>query len=198
MRGLLVRVGIDISEKSGGWNAPVDMRTRRFIFVPIRDEGYNRCGEYIDEGRRVYGEEVAPALKKFAHECQREESRCFQLPKRLNGNVAMHLDPDFKYLTYGDDLPRGWNLILHGDWPGLEEDDFLAFYSSFRNIHEPDKPGGLVYALIGLFVLQSPPIVYRPGHPIPHDERLQNAHTRWKAWDKDQIVVHARGSVWPI
>ena len=175
MRGLLVRVGIDTSEKSGGWNAPVEMRNRRFVFVPIKDQAYNTSGKYIDGGRRVYGE-VIFELARFAQECGQADSKCFQLPKRLDGNVAMHLDPDFKCLTYGDDLPRGRKLIPNGDRPGLEKDDFLAFYSSFRSIAWPDKPRSLVYALIGLFVLERPP--YEPTCSMPHDERLQNAHTR--------------------
>jgi hypothetical protein len=40
VRGLLVRVAIDQTPRYGGWNAPVNTQSRRFLYVPIIDS-YN-------------------------------------------------------------------------------------------------------------------------------------------------------------
>lgn len=92
MRGLLVRVGID--QTYGGWNAPVNTATGRFMFVPIQDRSYND-GNYFENGRRAYYEEVTTALANFAIECGVPDGRCFRLPLRLH-NEPMHLDPDIR------------------------------------------------------------------------------------------------------
>ena len=57
MRGLLVRVGIDQTPEYGGWNAPVNTQTWRFMSVPIRDSTYNDAS-YVENGERIYGKEV--------------------------------------------------------------------------------------------------------------------------------------------
>src|ERR1019366_8502767 len=83
VRGLLVRVGIDQTPKYGGWNAPVNTQTWRFMFVPIRDSTYNDAG-YIANGERIYGKEVVAELARFGVECGEPALDCFRLPLRLH------------------------------------------------------------------------------------------------------------------
>jgi hypothetical protein len=177
MRGLLVRVGIDMTAAYGGWNAPVNIATRRFLFIPIQDRSYND-GTYFENGRRVYHEEVTTALANFAVECGDPAGRHFSLPVRLH-NEPMHLDPDFLRLTYGDDSRRGRTLRE------LKEDDFIVFYSSLR----PLEGGRLVYALIGIFVLSGTPI---SASKLTDVQRLCNAHTRWKNVKAGDIVAFGK------
>ena len=176
MKGLLVRVGIDSTPEYGAWNAPVNT-DNRFVFVPIKDHEYNVSGLYIEGGNRQY-EEVIPELDKFARECGHVDKECFELPARLH-KEPMHLDPDFLKLTYGDKNKRGKKLLKFG------EDDFIAFYSSLRQV----SGGTLTYALIGLFVLAASP---RLACEVPASERRWNAHTRWNSVESDDIVVYGK------
>lgn len=176
MRGLLIRVGIDQSEESGDWNAPVNTETNRFIFVPIRDR-YNNSG-YIKDGERIYGKEVPSALADFERECGESNNICFQLPARLL-HQPMHLDPDFLRLTYGDDGKRGRKLMQFG------EDDFLVFYAGLK----PICGGRLEYALIGLFTLAGRPLDVTQ---VPDTQKLYNAHTRWNSVNAGDIVAHGK------
>jgi hypothetical protein len=115
MRGILVRVGIDL--KAGGWNAPVDPESGAFVFVPIpEDEDKVRHGL-----SRLY-DEVIPAVNTFH----------VHLPERLLGR-PMHLDPDFNQLTYGDIHPRNIPLL------DLDQGDFIAFYAGMRSIRKEDE-----------------------------------------------------------
>lgn len=174
-RGLLVRVGID--KTSGGWNAPVNLDTKRFIFVPIKDDPYNPNGCYIRGGKRTY-DEVLPDLAKFASECGQSDRSRFRLPPHLSA-CPMHLDPDFLHLTYGDGLQRGRTLR------NFVEDDFIAFYASLQSVRDDH----LVYALIGLFVLSGRPL---HAQDVSDSERLRNAHTRWLNIKDGDIVVRAK------
>jgi hypothetical protein len=177
VRGLLVRVGIDQTPEYGGWNAPVNTQTWRFMFVPIRDSTYNDAS-YVVNGERVYGKEVTAALARFGVECGDPTHECFRLPVRLH-NEPMHLDPDFLHLTYGDDPRRGRSLRE------FKEDDFIAFYSSLRSLNG----GKLIYALIGLFVLAGSPI---NASDVADHQRLSNAHTRWKNVKVADIVAFGK------
>lgn len=174
MKGLLVRVGIDQPSAYGGWNAPVNTQSGRYVYVPIRDFSYNDSG-YIAGGKHVYGKEVTATLAAFGSECGDTDNVCFRLPLRLH-DEPMHLDPDFLSLTYGDDAKRGRKL------KEFKEDDFIAFYASLR----PICGGQLVYALIGLFILSAPPIDV--AH-VPVSQRVFNAHTRWNTVKNGDFVV---------
>jgi hypothetical protein len=176
LQGLLVRVGID--QTFGGWNAPVN-KNNQFVFVPIPDTSYNEDGSYIPDGEQLYREKVTAPLQQFGLECDRPDHTCFRLPPRLD-DKPMHLDPDFKRLTYGDDDGRRGRMLKEFD-----ADDFLAFYSSFR----PVEGGKLVYALIGLFVLTGRPV--RASQILDRD-RLCNAHTRWKSVKCGDIVAFGK------
>lgn len=165
VRGLLVRVGID--QAYGGWNAPVDPETFEFAYVPIPD------GEQHAELATPY-EQVLDAVARFP------DSR---LPDSLRGR-AMHLDPDFEHLTYGDVGTRRGRGASR-----LEAGDFIAFYSSLR----PTRPAAhtLVYALIGFYRVQNVAWV----GAIPRDQWRENAHTRRVDASPSDIVVRAQPGV---
>jgi hypothetical protein len=76
----------------------------------------------------------------------------------------MHLDPDFVTLTYGDQGRRAMQINALG------AGDFLVFYASLRDV----RGGGLLYALIGLMVIE------RIVRAVDVAENLwsTNAHTR--------------------
>jgi hypothetical protein len=160
MHALLVRVGIDAT--SGGWNAPVDPVTGRFVFVPISEDPQLRKKEF----EHHYTELEKPLLAFGQH-----------LPEHLK-NKHMHLDPDFTHLTYGDRHPR--DLPIRE----LEPGDFLVFYAGLRSIRPADRH--LIYAIIGFFTVRE---VVRAGD-IPKARWHENAHTR-RAGSPDDLVVRA-------
>jgi hypothetical protein len=160
MKGILVRVGIDAT--AGGWNSPVDPRSREFVFVPIPEDKPVRAGF-----SRGY-EELIPVLEKFH----------IRLPNHLL-RQKMHLDPDFTHLTYGDRHPR--NIPLRE----LKSGDFLVFYSGLRSILPENRK--LVYAIIGFFLVDE--VV--PASAMPPEQWHENAHTRRESPGGD-IVIRAR------
>jgi len=88
----------------------------------------------------------------------------------------MHLDPDFKHLSYGDTKNRGRRLL------DFNEGDVVVFYSGLRSINGESE---LVYALTGILVVQS---IDRVINVLPQDFD-RNAHTRnIKNVDTDIIV----------
>jgi hypothetical protein len=81
--------------------------------------------------------------------------------------MNMHLDPDFKHLTYGDNGERRGK-----EMSSLGKGDFLVFYASLK----PMKPCNqkLVYALIGFYEVEK----ILPSNKIPEEKLVENAHTR--------------------
>jgi Nucleotide modification associated domain 3 len=149
MNGLLVRVGADSTPEGGAWNGPVDVRTRNFAYVPIPEATPTHPGL-----AKPY-QDLAPTLAKFG--------------MRLPGHLAfrdMHLDPDFKHLTYGDQGERAKQLQAN-----LQQGDIILFYASLADIGAARK---LVYALVGLFVVED----FVLAATVPTAERDMNAHTR--------------------
>lgn len=176
MKGLLVRIGVD--QKYGGWNAPVDAEGH-FVYVPIPE----RLGTAFHPGlERRYGE-VLPALTRFCarHHCDLFGDLLF--PHELLHH-AMHLDPDFECLTYGDvGGRRGAGMAL------MIEGDFLVFYSGLRPVHRcPEK---LIYALVGVYVVQE--VV--PAREAPASRWFENAHVRRIEPGATDIVVRAKPGV---
>src|SRR5687768_5922207 len=100
MKGLLVRVGADQTDSGGRFNGPVDLRSKRFAYVPIPETKANRVGQETPYST------VVPALREFG----------WSLPQHLVG-LQMHLDPDFRFLTYGDRGRKGQQVVT------LDEDD---------------------------------------------------------------------------
>jgi hypothetical protein len=161
MNGLLVRVGID--QTAGEWNCPVDSKTREFVYVTIPEYGFG-----LKRGlKRKYDEFTRP-LSKFGD----------VLPRHLRG-LATHLDPDFFHLTYGDQGPKGKQISR------LVRGDIIAFYAGMRA--DSIRPGSLVYALIGLYVVDE---LVR-GRDVPRSRWHENAHTR-RASDESDVIVRAK------
>ena len=165
MRALLVRVGADGTEVGGRWNAPVDVRTGAFAYVPITEP------EPVRRGFETPLARWAPAVEQLG----------VPLPERLREQTA-HADPDFGKLTYGDRRQRGRQIREK-----LGTGDLLAFYAGLRDIRE----GMLVYALIGLFVVDS---VVAAGD-VAVERRPENAHTRRDSIGASDIVVFGRRRV---
>jgi hypothetical protein len=95
----------------------------------------------------------------------------------------MHLDPDFDHLTYGDNGARRGAGIA-----ALGPNDLLVFYAGLRSITDPHK---LVYALIGLFVVEE--IVRAVS--VPAERRGENAHTRWAAISDNDVIARGKTGV---
>lgn len=160
MRGLLVRVGADLSAGGGRWNGPVHGSTGKFAYVPIPESRPTRTGL-----ETTYAS-IEPAL----------DSIRVKLPQHLIGSRT-HLDPDFEHLTYGDRGNKGRQLARD-----LSEDDLVVFYAGLKDI-DTQK---LAYTIIGLFVVDR--IV--PISKIPVAESHKNAHTRRMARDEaDDVIV---------
>jgi hypothetical protein len=96
---LLCRVGADQSLGGGSWNGLVDTTTGKFVYVPIPE------GRLVHAGlEKPYGA-LGPVISKFGG----------VLPPHLQPR-HMHLDPDFDYLTYGDQGERAKQLRANLDW----------------------------------------------------------------------------------
>ena len=168
MKGLLIRVGID--SMFGGWNAPVDPKTYRFLYVPIpEDTGI----EFRNDFKRKYNE-LIPEINTFYrnYDCE------FDFPNELEDR-SIHLDPDFQNLTYGDQGKRANPIRKMG------KGDLIVFYAGLRSIRKTDKD--LVYAIIGLYIVDE--IV--DATKVPKDRWFENAHTRRDKSNCDDIVVRA-------
>lgn len=176
MKGLLVRVGID--QAYGGWNAPANPETGRFVYVPIPE----RRGTRFYRGMRRAFSQVQSDLRLFAGGLS-QASPDVELPAGL-GRLAMHLDPDFETLTYGDQGARRGAGIRH-----LERGDVLAFFAGLRPIRP--SPHRLLYALVGIYVIEE---VVR-AVDVPSDQRDDNAHTRKADVCETDIVARAQPGV---
>ncbi len=173
MRAALVRVGIDHSY--GGWNSPADPITRTFVYVPIPE---SRGTRFHSGCKRMYPSTL-PAVSSFADEHGLDPLKDLGWPVELNRR-AMHLDPDFETLTYGDVGNRRGSYLS-----GMTREDVIVFYAGLRSIYPDAK--SLVYAIVGLFVVDE---VVHVSDVEPHrvDE---NAHTRKLKLAATDIVVRA-------
>lgn len=170
MKGVLVRVGID--QKYGHWNSPADEATKRFIYVPIREE------EPQHPGCERHYKQLIPHLSQFASDYNLDLWRDLKFPAGLE-KKRMHLDPDFNYLTYGDNGERRGRKL--GE---LEENDLVVFYAAFNSVHLLFLAKSLIYAIIGLFVVEEVVSV----NEVPEERRDENAHTRINPREVDIIV----------
>lgn len=173
MKGLLVRVAVD--QAYGGWNAPVDPDTGRFVYVPIPEV----IGSRFQQGLRRPYAEVLPFLESFASDYGLGLGTDLRFPSALRRR-SMHLDPDFDELTYGDAMRRGSGMV------GMTGGDLVVFYGGFR----PIRPCGhtLVYALLGLYVVDE---VVRL-RDVPAKRWGENAHTRKARRGPDDVIVRAK------
>ncbi len=142
------------------------LSTGEFLYVTITDSKPMRKGL-----ARGY-DELIPAIERFEA----------KLPSWLMGKNT-HLDPDFDYLTYGDQGQRGKRIQSL-----LTDGDLLAFFAALRPVDGPARP--LIYALIGLYVVDD--IIL--AQAIPRARWAENAHTRRVSCD-GHIVVRAKPTV---
>jgi hypothetical protein len=167
VKALLVRVGADQTEGGGWWNAPVNSLTREFVYVPIPEAYPIRRGS-----ARPYS-----SLSSFVQQFGAT------LPDHL-AKLNMHLDPDFDYLTYGDQGERAKQIRSK-----LRSGDLLVFYASLADTNSGPR---LIYAIIGLYVIDT----IETAASIPHERCHENAHTRrLLRTNANDIVVRARPTV---
>ena len=160
--GLLVRVGIDSA--CGSWNAPVDLATGSFVYVPIPESRPLRRGM-----RCGYNELIQPLARMGT-----------TLPAALRGTPT-HLDPDFEFLTYGDQGSRAERIReVLGTGNG-----FIAFYASLRDVNS----GELIDALIGFYHVAK---LFEVEN-FPRSRWHQNAHTRRTSTTGDVVAVGQKG-----
>lgn len=170
-KGLLMRVGID--QTFGGYNAPINPNTNDYMYLPIPE------GKDFKSGMRTSYDDLSPY---FASWCQNNGAK-IEFPPNLN-NKGCHLDPDFDFLTYGDQATgRGLRV---GD---IGKGDFLAFFASFKPITKCDHK--LIYALYGIMVVDK---VLRVAD-VPENELHKNAHTRVTHINIEHWVVFANPSL---
>jgi len=169
MKAMLVRVGID--QEYGHWNSPADETSRRFVYVPIPEVRNQHRG-----CERRY-EQLIPHLTQFASDYNLDIWQDLKFPVELKTS-RMHLDPDFEYLTYGDDgYWRGSDLREFG------KGDLVVFYAGLRPIHP--KNVSLIYGLIGIIVVDE--IVY--AKDVERNRWDENAHTRRENCSETDIIV---------
>jgi Nucleotide modification associated domain 3 len=128
VNALLVRVGSDQSSGGGFWNGPIDSRSNEFVYVSIPET------KPIRGGMEKPYTSLIPVLSRFG----------VSLPVYLTSQ-HMHLDPDFDFLTYGDQGERAKQLLEKVRNKG----DMIAFYAGLKDVREKR----LIYAIIGLFVI---------------------------------------------
>jgi hypothetical protein len=162
-RGLLVRVGIDSS--CGGWNAPCDVRNGSFAYVPIPESKKQHVSLFT-----LYDEFDEPVRRLGA-----------VLPMELMGQ-AVHLDPDFHHLTYGD---QGQRAARIRSVISESTNSFLVFYASLRDA----RTAALVYAIIGFYWISE----LLEASAIEKPRWRENAHTRRQTRDGDVVVRAAAG-----
>lgn len=174
MRAVLVRVGID--QAYGHWNAPVDPDTHEFVYIPIPD------ARALDRGLATPYRSMRAPLAAFAQGRVVDREAC-ALPAELRRR-NMHLDPDFKWLTYGDNVNTRGSIIRT-----LEAGDVAAFYAGLRPCR-PGSPraGALIYALIGLYHVSEVVLVAS----VAEARRHENAHTRRSSPTPGDVIVRAR------
>lgn len=168
MRGLLVRVGID--QSYGGWNAPC-CADGAFCYIPMRPQN----PEEFDQGFETTYDEFEQVYQRFAGEEP-------HFPDKLHQKTC-HLDPDFRFLTYGDRDQRAKRI---SEFFKGSPDNFIVFYASFKPMESDREP--LIYAIMGFYRFQNVGL----ANQVPLDRRNQNAHTRLANYERgNDIVVFA-------
>jgi hypothetical protein len=180
MKAALVRIGID--QAYGKWNAPVCPDSKHFVYVPIPEqpENPNRIETQFQPGLARSFNEFTPPLQDFCGTRNLDMSIDLKFPAELLER-KVHLDPDFSFLTYGDEGARRGARMAD-----MKDGDLLAFYAGLKPIAKCQHK--LVYALIGLFVVKE---VVR-ADDIPMQRWQENAHTRKLKRGTADIVVRAK------
>ena len=168
-RGLLMRVGID--QTYGKYNAPINPETGDYLYMPIPQEGHEfRSGMLTSYDAMVAKFDIWNSSNKTT----------LEFPPHLIGK-SCHLDPDFEYLTYGDQATgRGYQVRE------LKEGDFLVFFASFKPVRPCEHK--LIYALYGMITVDSVKRVSELGMTDFH----KNAHTRISDPNMDHLIVFGK------
>lgn len=174
MNAILVRIGID--QSFGGWNAPVSEQSGEFVYFPIPE---NPRFVFRKGMRKTYTEFKEP-LKIFCKSHLISFDDIHYPEKRLNGQ-AIHLDPDFSFLTYGDNGDRRGSGIAK-----LKKDDFIVFYAGLSPVEKFKYP--LYYGLVGIYFVDQVVSV----KTIHRNLYIENAHTRKIDIGMQDIVVRAQ------
>ncbi len=173
-KGMLIRVAVDSSY--GGWNAPVNPVNGDFVFIPIpENEKYN-----FKENQNIPYNTFSKALKDFSSRNNLNDGSEIALPDSLL-NINTHLDPDFSYLTYGDNGMRRGKKLKHE----FESGDFIVFYSGLKPIQHFKSP--LFYAIIGFYQIDK----VIEAKDVNDKDSIINAHTRRKNLEPSDVVIIA-------
>lgn len=171
-KGLLVRVGID--SIYGRWNAPVNAHTGEFVYIPIPE---NEKFEFKPD-LSIKFNCFSDSLISFSGNNSLDGKSKTVLPDHLIDKHT-HLDPDFSYLTYGDNgKRRGKNLKDE-----FRKGDFIVFYAGLRPIQKFSCP--LYYAIIGFYQIQK----VCQAKDIKIEESYLNAHTRKINPEPSDVIV---------
>jgi len=179
-QAVLVRVGIDLSKKSGEWVAPIDPGTGKFAYVPILEDEGKKNGIKTKPIRD--GEGCRITYEQFRKPCENVGGTL--KPELLREGIYAHLDPDFEYITYGDEGNKAKRLRNLK----LSDGDLLVFYSALRPIND-NRPGHLCYAIIGFYELLKEG---KDAIVIPREQWKINAHSRREPKKDDDIVFFGK------
>jgi hypothetical protein len=172
MKGVLLRVGCDSTLKGGNWNAPVDLRSLEYVYVPIWGQ---------EDNHRHLGD--CPTYGSFSSALQRLG---VSLPPHLPLDKKVHLDPDFSSLTIGEPyLQEKGKLSSRGRILNqLNMGDFIAFFAGFRPVGHT-RSSQIIDCLFGILHIQSKKFV----GDLPVDKRQLCAHGRRKGAEADKDLV---------
>lgn len=173
-KGLLIRVGID--SVYGEWNAPINTNTGDFVYLPIPESDQHKLKSSL-----IFPyDHFISDLKEFSYINGLTGKKEIPLPSYLSG-VNTHLDPDFNYLTYGDNGEHRGKELKHQFHKG----DFIVFYAGLKPINHYEYP--LCYAIIGFYEIDK---VITAGD-IAEEDSIINAHTRKQNPNPNDVLVIA-------
>ena len=165
-KGLLMRVGID--QTYGKYNAPINPETNDYLYIPIPDK---------NEDKTTY-HQIKPHFNAWV----KRNNAVIEFPYHLEQMGGCHLDPDFDYLTYGD---QGENTGRGRRVATLNKGDFIAFFASFNPIKKCSH--SLVYALYGIMFVDK----VMKAKNVSVEDLNKNAHTRLVDVNGEHLIVYA-------
>lgn len=171
MKGVLLRVGCDSTPDGGNWNAPVNLHSREYVYVPIwgREDKHQHLGNCPTYGY------FYSALQHLG----------VSPPPHITPDKKVHLDPDFGSLTIGEPhLYRSGKLSSRGQILNqLDLGDFIAFFAGFRPLGLT-RPSRLAYCLFGILRVQSKTFV----RDLPDEKKHNCAHGRRIGAENDLVI----------
>lgn len=150
-RALLITIGVDTSPVNGGFRGPFRSENY-FEYIPVPETKMYQCShgkyswthEYVKSYGITYSKTKGNRLKAPLFSSMPENMR------EKFKDVAVHNDPNFEHLTYGDGRKK--KTTLRGSQLAkLREDDLLVFCPSLENYETGDR-GRFI---IGYFTVKS-------------------------------------------